>query len=527
MRGLVAGRRILGPGIILFLSMGAVILVSSLLNAYGHNRDIFDEASDFIHASLYDRLSMVSAAQMSFEAFFASSQEVEKGEFGLYCVKMRKNWPFLRSMEYYAPPADGPLRRAEPLYAYPDDAPRGSGRPFGPPGRASSFALLDPASGDLVFVSRPLPDSLLTMRMPASELLGTQTFRIPVSVSVGLSRPAGGGIEPVSSYGRFSPAFLPFMKLRRARSMEALGREWVVVTEFPWRLAAFESIFMGATAVIGCVFIALGLLLLKRSRELKRREEILMRAERMATATSLVSGIAHDFNNVLTGIVGTLDLLRGILGTGERVECARLEKPLSIMEEAAARAGDMVASLRQVGNEGGWAMERVDLEVCAKAVVELAKNAIDQRVSVEFVDRAGGSAPCLGDRSLIERAILNLVVNAAHSMTVMVPEGRPRGGTVLMTLSEYPGGRRLRGIFRPSERHGRLWQLTVKDSGVGIDHSSRSRVFMPYFSTKAGGTGLGLSMVYSTMLRHSGFIDLESRPGKGTTFFLYFPAIEG
>ncbi len=131
------------------------------------------------------------------------------------------------------------------------------------------------------------------------------------------------------------------------------------------------------------------------------------------------------------------------------------------------------------------------------------------------------------DPTQLEQILLNLCVNANHAMTLMRPEGQPKGGILTISLARVRSDRQF-CITHPEAIETDYWKLSVADTGVGIDKNNMSKIFIPFFTTKdkGAGTGLGLSMVYTIVQQHHGFTDVYSEKGMGSNFNVYLPVFE-
>jgi two-component system cell cycle sensor histidine kinase/response regulator CckA len=245
--------------------------------------------------------------------------------------------------------------------------------------------------------------------------------------------------------------------------------------------------------------------------EQKRLEAQFLRTQRVESIGTLASGIAHDLNNVLSPILLGVQLLK----TRELDEAAK--KMLNAMERSAQRGGDMIRQVLAFGRGQEGALKLV---YCKQAVGEMQKiitetfpKTIDVQVQVEETH------PVLGDATQIHQILLNLCVNARDAM--------PAGGRIVLsaknlTLSKVNAARFV------GAKAGEYVLLRVADNGVGIPPKVIHRIFEPFFTTKeiGKGTGLGLSTVLAIVKTHGGFLDLQSQPGKGTTFSVYLPRAE-
>jgi signal transduction histidine kinase len=505
---------------VLAFSTGVVIIGSALVGMYSRAKGVFDVAAIYVNKDFEGRINSIRAAQNSLKAFFDASHEVESGEFGLFCRRVRENWPFLQGMAYYPETsASGPV--SHPSMAFPDSG----GWPAEVSPKAFDFendyAFYDDGTGTIFFLSRVSGLAVIALRMQGPDIVPSKVRQSPLTVTVSLIR------KESAVRGAFlrvldeePPKGLPSLVLRRNEEYTAFEREWVVSSSGVYMPVFEDFLFLVAASFFGALFVWIGLLMLRREKDLEQREDILQRSQRMDTASSMARGLGHDFNNVLMGLSGTMELLRDMTAGRPEIECKRLEPSLTIMDSAVKRASEILDQLKQVGRPPEPVNEPFSLTEALKAVAALSSYTVDPAVSVE-VDDHQGEAVCAGDRSQIERCFLNLVINSAHAMTIMLPEGKPRGGVVKIALSRSDstgrGGR--------SEGRRPYWKVSVSDSGVGMDRSTRLKIFTPYFTTKKAGkgTGLGLSVCYGIVQGHGGYITVESKPGRGSTFSVFLP----
>ncbi len=238
----------------------------------------------------------------------------------------------------------------------------------------------------------------------------------------------------------------------------------------------------------------------------------LFQAQKMETLGTLAGGIAHDFNNLLTGIIGYHELAADSMPEDHPARSCLTEA-----RNASLRARELVEQILTFGRQtadGGH------VAVDVGQVAEEARRFLRSTLPANIVIDLQVSAYCpnvLGDATQIHQVILNLGSNAAHAM-------RMHGGTLSVSvapsdtsadLESSPGGPPIGSYLR----------LTVSDTGHGMDEATRRRIFDPFFTTKntREGTGLGLAVVHGIVRAHRGAIEVESTPGRGTTFHVYFP----
>jgi PAS domain S-box-containing protein len=242
----------------------------------------------------------------------------------------------------------------------------------------------------------------------------------------------------------------------------------------------------------------------------KRLEEQLRQREKMNAIGQLAGGVAHDFNNQLGGIMGFAEMLSESLTDPTYKQYAE-----NIMT-AAVRAADLTRQLLAFGRKGKYLSVPTDIHKEIAEVVGLLNRSIDKRIEIKrHLDAV--PALVLADPTQLQNAILNLALNARDAM--------PQGGTLSFTSSvvTFPDA-------LPDEelQPGRYVQLSVTDTGVGMDAATQKRLFEPFFTTKevGKGTGLGLASVYGTVKNHGGTIRVYSEVGHGSTFRVYLPVLE-
>ncbi|MDH5671435.1 MAG: ATP-binding protein [Myxococcales bacterium] len=249
----------------------------------------------------------------------------------------------------------------------------------------------------------------------------------------------------------------------------------------------------------------------QRAREAQRDAEArLARGEKLEALGTLAAGIAHDFNNLLMVVVGCAELAQM-----RAEDQAELQEELERIMQAGQRAAELTAEILAFGREQEIEPRHVDLNRVVEDTVRLLRRTLGEQVELTF--RPGeGLTPVFADPTKIEQVLLNLCVNARDAM--------PGGGAIVIDTAEQGAGAQL------ARRHGlqtgaRLAVLSVRDGGAGIAPELLDRIFDPFYTTKevGRGTGLGLSTVYGIVRQHGGAVEVDSRPGQGTTFRVYIP----
>jgi CheY-like chemotaxis protein len=240
-------------------------------------------------------------------------------------------------------------------------------------------------------------------------------------------------------------------------------------------------------------------------------EQALRQAQKMEAVGTLAGGVAHDFNNILTGITLAADvaLLKGGPGTAAG-------SGLQQIKELAGRATALTQQMLTFSRRHPARFVPLGLNAVVERALEMLRRIIGEDVNLTCRAEAGHDL-IQGDHSQLELLLVNLAVNARDAM--------PSGGDLrITTRSEQVAG----GVATEMPA-GEYVLLEVADTGHGMDEATREHIFEPFFTTKAvgKGTGLGLAMVYGIATRHGATIAVESAPGSGTTFRIWFPRIQG
>lgn len=249
----------------------------------------------------------------------------------------------------------------------------------------------------------------------------------------------------------------------------------------------------------------------RTAEEALRQSEILLNeAQKMEAVGRLAGGIAHDFNNLLTAIIGYSDLVLDALGEGHGAR-----RDAEEILRAAERAGGLTRQLLAFSRRQVLQPEPVDLNAIVADIDRMMRRLIGENIEVVTL-QDGELRPIVADPGQIEQVLVNLVVNARDAM--------PNGGRLeIETANHVVQKDRLTdsGVVRA----GAYALLRVSDTGIGMDEETRLQIFEPFFTTKEAhqGTGLGLATVYGIVSQSGGQIDVDSMPGAGTTFTIYFP----
>jgi PAS domain S-box-containing protein len=243
-------------------------------------------------------------------------------------------------------------------------------------------------------------------------------------------------------------------------------------------------------------------------------EDQFRQAQKMEAVGRLAGGVAHDFNNLLMVISGYAEVMLAALEPDHTLR----EKAVAI-QQASDRATTLTRQLLAFSRKQLLELKVVDVNAIVADMERLLRPLIGE--NVEFITSlTPEAAHTRADAGQLEQVLMNLVVNAKDAM--------PSGGTLTIQTQKIvmdESHRRGPTFIRP----GDYVMLSVSDTGMGMDKETQSRIFEPFFTTKekGKGTGLGLSTVYGIVKQTGGYVMVQSEEGRGTTFHIYLPRVEG
>ncbi|WP_421525912.1 response regulator [Pseudomonas yamanorum] len=254
----------------------------------------------------------------------------------------------------------------------------------------------------------------------------------------------------------------------------------------------------------------------ERTAQLRNNEEALRQSQKMEAVGQLTGGIAHDFNNMLTGIIGSLELLRRRVARGRTED---LDSLIDLGVTSANRAAALTHRLLAFSRRQSLDSKPVQINQLVSSMGELLHRSLNESITLDIrLTEQLWTAEV--DPNQLESALLNLAINARDAM--------PNGGKLVVETTN----RHLDSVFTAAYgtlTPGDYVELSVSDTGCGMPESVISRAFDPFFTTKpiGQGTGLGLSMIYGFARQSHGHVSIHSVVGQGTTVSLFLPRYVG
>jgi PAS domain S-box-containing protein len=267
-----------------------------------------------------------------------------------------------------------------------------------------------------------------------------------------------------------------------------------------WAEASIDPLLNPHGHPIGVLYI------LRDITERKRMEEEMLKAQKLESLGVLAGGIAHDFNNLLTSVIGNLSLMEFYAESGEDI--AEL---LEETKKASLQTKHLTQQLLTFSKGGEPIRKQVPISKLIESAAKFFLSGSNIKYTLFTPDDLWGVEI---DEGQINQVMNNLLINAEQAM--------PKGGKIEMFAENVI----VRDIDGLPLKEGNYVKISIRDYGAGIPEELLDKIFDPYFSTKPKGSGLGLAITYSIMKKHKGHIMVESQLGVGTTFHLYFPAVE-
>jgi two-component system NtrC family sensor kinase len=241
----------------------------------------------------------------------------------------------------------------------------------------------------------------------------------------------------------------------------------------------------------------------ERTEALERAQERLIQTEKLSSLGRLSASIAHEINNPLAGILTTAKLLIRTMGDrADDPKAAWIVKQLGLVQRETERCTAIVRNLLGFARERPLTLTDADVNLALDEALFLVHNQIALQ-NIVLERELGPVPPVRADFGQLRQAFANIIINACDAM--------PKGGRLRVRSQAV------------AEDH--VMEVTIADTGVGIQREQLSKVLDPFFTTKEKGTGLGLSVVYGVVERHGGRLSIDSEPGAGTTVTIRLPLV--
>ena len=249
----------------------------------------------------------------------------------------------------------------------------------------------------------------------------------------------------------------------------------------------------------------------RNEKKRKQLEEQLRQSHKMEAIGTLAGGIAHDFNNILGIIIGNAEL-----ALNDTPDWNPVHTHIHKIKIASLRAKDVVRQLLSFSRKTDQQQKPVDISPVLRESLKLIRSSTPSHIEIRG-NIPESTRPILADATQIHQVLINLCTNAIHAMS-------DHGGILSVSVRHVETGK----YPDPGSAGlppGACLELSIRDTGVGIDKENREKIFDPYFTTKevGKGTGMGLSVVHGIVKNHNGQILVDSMPGKGTAFTIRFP----
>ena len=239
----------------------------------------------------------------------------------------------------------------------------------------------------------------------------------------------------------------------------------------------------------------------------------LFQIQKMDAIGKLAGRVAHDLNNKLGSIIGTAEILKHDL---HNIDPALISTYLDTILSASRHATEISKRLSEFSRRGDTGYCKFNFHELLESVMAFVKSIASDNVSVHKI-MLSKTPMIMGSRTLLQSALLNLVVNAFEAM-------KKGGGVLTVETSDITAESFLKTTYPPSVRPGEYLLVSVQDTGVGMGDDVKSRLFEPFFTTNTDhGLGLGLLSIRECIRNHAGIINVTSDQGKGSRFDVYLP----
>jgi PAS domain S-box-containing protein len=238
-------------------------------------------------------------------------------------------------------------------------------------------------------------------------------------------------------------------------------------------------------------------------------------AQKLESLGVLASGIAHDFNNILTVILGHCYMAKEGM-----IPDSAVQDSFNKIESAGNRASELCRQMMSYAGKNTQCQTRVNLWLLVDEIAKMLHSAINKNITIDL-DLGCDIPEIIGDSGQLQQIVMNLIINASEAVSDAIGTVR-----VVLAKSELSAYSADKDVFGKTIVAGRYICLEVTDTGCGMNEETLQKIFEPFYTTKVSGRGLGMSAIRGIVKSHGGFLILDSTPGIGTTFKVYFPVPE-
>ncbi len=249
----------------------------------------------------------------------------------------------------------------------------------------------------------------------------------------------------------------------------------------------------------------------RKEKELTDNRELLFHSRKMDAVGKLAGGMAHDFNNMLGGILGSAQILKKNCTPGSKEE-----KFIDLIIRTSKRAGDLTSKLLTFSKKEKTEFKIIDIHSLIEDTAVMLTHSLNRNIDI-VINTDASNYTIMGDASQVQNIFLNMGINSGRAMK--------NGGTLIFKTRNINLNQDDCEKIHFNIKQGEYLCIEIRDTGCGIPKENLMKIFEPFYTTREGGegTGLGLATAYGTIQLHRGAVEVQSKAGEGTVFFIYLP----
>jgi PAS domain S-box-containing protein len=357
--------------------------------------------------------------------------------------------------------------------------------------------------------------------LEAGVIIATETeqviYRNPAAIAMHGFRSAQGSLGPLQEMSRIFQLWTadgrlltldewPMRRIKRGETLNGLELRLRRPDQGWEKIISYSGALVESTIGERLMFVsALDL------TDQRKAEQALRESEKLESLGTLASGIAHDFNNLLAAVLVQAELAAAELAAGSHPG-----DELETIREVAISGSEIVRQLMIYAGKEGDVLEFIDISKTVREMHGLLKSAVSKRAAL-VTDLSEHLPPVKARPAQLRQVVMNLVMNASDAL-------KDTNGVIRVATRRVSLGPNNSGATKENLVEGDHVQLEVSDTGSGMSHEIRSRIFDPFFSTKSAGRGLGLPVIRGIVQSLHGAVHVESEIGRGTTFQILIPS---